>query len=206
MKMSLFLGQFSKENHMNWAPVKFFGGWALWFYTLGILLSELILGGKAARLIVNFYDFELGGIAIDAFCRDIYKDTKNMAVVFLLVGGIAMLMMLVCFIYFMCYKIQANCWSCQPFFPDSDESNLVDTGPLVCNLMAVITAVGKCGFITWKVYSLSSDCSDFWNMKVSPDFIHLFESTQSLLIISGIGAGSWILGIVILFICANFSR
>lgn len=191
---------------MNWAPVKFFGGWALWLYTLGILLSELILGGKAARLILNFYDFELGGIAIDAFCRDIYKDTKNIAINFLVVGGIGMIVLLVAFIYFMCYKIQENCWNCQPFFPDASDSNALDTAPVICNFMTTFMAVGLCGFVTWKVHSLSSECSDFWNTKVSPDFIHLFESTKSLLIISGIGAGSWIFAVVTLFICANFSH
>jgi len=188
---------------MNWAPVKFFGGWALWFYTIGILLSELILGGRAARLIVNFYDFELNGIAIDAFCRDIYKDTKNMAIVFLLVGGIAVLVVLVSFIYFMCYKIQANCWSCQPFFPDSDDTNVLNTAPLICNFMVTIVTLVKCGFLTWKVSSLSSECSDFWNMKVSPDFIHLFESTKSLLIVSGIGGGCWVFGLTV-FLCYAF--
>ena len=190
---------------MNWAPVKFFGGWALWFYTLGILLSELILGGKAAHLILNFYDFELGGIAIDAFCRDIYKDTKNMSINFLVIGGIGMIVIVVCFIYFMCYKIQANCWDCQPFFPDSNDTSAFDTAPIICNFMATFMAVGLCGFVTWKVHSLSSECADFWNMKVSPDFIHLFESTKSLLIVSGIGGGCWVFGLTVFFCYVFFS-
>ena len=191
---------------MNWAPISFIAGWVLWFYTFGILLAELILGGQAFHLILKFYDFDLDGIAINAFCRDIYKDTKNMCINFLVIGILGLVALLVCFVYFVCYKLQDTCWKCQPFFPDCDDSNSLNTGPIICNLLGVFMAVGVCGFLTWKVNSLSIECADFWNNWVSPDFIQLFQSTKTLLIISGIGAGGWMLGLVAVFIYANVSQ
>jgi len=171
----------------------FFGGWLAWGYTLAILIAELVIGGKAATVVHSFYSFEIDHISIDAFCRDIYKDTKSVATTYILIAAI-------CFIWFLLRFLQWLCWiprrcevlSAQPCIPfEVDSLNFLHLGALGASAISTITAVAYGAFLTWKLHDLSTECRDFWNVQVSPDFLAIFGYCQTLLIATAVVGGVW---------------
>lgn len=168
------------------------GGWLAWGYTLAILIAELVIGGKAAHVVYSFYSFEIDHISIDAFCRDIYKDTKSVATVYLLVAVMCFIWFLLCFLQWLCWTQKRSVISAQPCIPyEEDSYNFLHFGALGASALSTITAVSYGAFLTWKLHDLSTECRDFWNVQVSPDFLAIFGYCQTLLIAAAVVGGVW---------------
>jgi hypothetical protein len=174
--------------------VLFVGGWLAWVYTLAVTLAELVIGIKAAQVVASYYDFAINNVSIDAFCRDIYKNTKDVATTYIIVSGISMLWLIVAFVYWLVCSRKETLASYQPCAPvktDDDSANSVTFGPLVVNALTSLTALAFGAFLTWKRHDLSSECRDFWNNQVSPDFLAIFGYCQELLIATAVVGGIW---------------
>jgi len=182
---------------MNCSPALFFaGGWLLWFYTIAVLIAELIIGGKAADLVAHYYDFSLNGISIDAFCRDIYKDTKSVGITFIAIAACCTICCVIGLVYFCATIKDSRAW--QPFFPGED-CNFATLAPILSSAVSTMLAVAYGGFLTWKLHSLNSDCRAFWDTNVSPGFVNLLYDTQRLLIATAAVGGFWVIVFIIGF-------
>jgi hypothetical protein len=188
---------------MRFPPqLKILAGWLAWLYTIAVILAEIVIGGQAAHLVLQYYDFELNHISIDSFCRDIYKDTKNLAQTYLIVGCGCMLLCLAGFIWFLYWRFNATarseCFSadlqpCVPACDGADGCMILDLAPIFGSFFSTVTALAYGAFLTWKRHSLSHECADFWNTSVSPDFLLMFHYAEKLLIATGVVGGFWVI-------------
>lgn len=184
---------------------KILAGWLAWLYTVAIAVAQTVLGAKATHVVLQFYDFEINHISINSFCRDIYKDTKNMAEVYLIIGIGSLVLILASLIWYCCQRrCNKTSWDqryyidlqpCLPDFKGHTYDNscclILDFGPLLASFFTSVTCMAHGAFLTWKLHSLSQDCRDFWDTQVSAEFLLLFAAAEKLLIVTGVVGGVW---------------
>jgi hypothetical protein len=140
-------------------------------YSVAIGIYECNMGGIAATTVINYYDYSvpINGtnvrIAIDALPRDVYKNTKEMAIIMLISGIIGSIFALSSVVYGFCTKNK--------------------TYALIGSVatMAVVVTLPFCysAFMSAKLSTMSSDDIALWN-SINPEFINGYIRAQALLI------------------------
>lgn len=155
--------------------------WAAFAYILGISLFQSAIGGKAATTVIDNYDYSYHfpnstvSVAIDALPRDIYKDTKNAAGLFLTFPILALTgCVFACGYGF--YKRQ--------YYPE-EFSLLISSG------CAGTITFGYASFMVWKINSLSSDDRVVWDT-VDTRFLEVFEAMKGVLAVTVIDFTVWV--------------
>lgn len=148
-------------------------------YNLAIGIYEVKVGGDAAKLVADYYDYSYQfpnitlSIAIDALPRDIYKNTKDTAGTMITFGVIAI-----------CLQVWALVLSaCKADFEQMYWSFAAD-------LSAVVAPFCLAAFLTWKVHSLSSKDIATWDA-IDPLFIENLWRMQSILIATLVPGVIW---------------
>ena len=124
-------------------------------YSICVIIYCIDLGARNAKLVAEYYDYSSDGtprVSIDSFPRDIYKNTKDSAVLFLVCAVFALLF-LIGFVISEFYKrdeISAMC------------------------VLVIVMFLGVCGysgaFLSWKYNDLSDADRNFWN-SIDPRFV-----------------------------------
>jgi hypothetical protein len=154
---------------------------AMLLYSTAIGIYECETGGVAAKLTIEYHDYSVPisnnsaiRIAIDAFPRDIYKNTKETSYIMLACGIIG----LVGVISTIMHAI--------------NKRNLVDfaMASAITNCIVILIPFCFSAFLTWKLNSLSDADIDAWD-SVDSGFIDNLERAQSLLIATVIPGVVW---------------
>ena len=157
-------------------------GFALVSYSVAIGIYECYMGGVAAKLVADYYDYSapINGssvsVAIDALPREIYKNTKETAYLMLLCGAGGILT-----------AIAGLVWSA---FTKS-KSNFAISGA-AANLAVILIPFCYSAFLTWKLHSLSSKDKDVWN-SIDEEFIDNLWRAQNLMIGTCVPGVFWVI-------------
>jgi hypothetical protein len=149
-------------------------------YSIAISIYECYVGGIAAKLISKYYNYSVAidnstsRIAIDAFPRDIYANTKMSAVIMIFCGSSGLIALVVS-IYFMYYNRRIN----------GMIYNLLSV-----NFIVILLPFCYSAFLTWKLHDLTIDDITAWN-SINGEFIENLERSQNLLIATVIPGFTW---------------
>ena len=164
---------------------------AMTVYSLSVGAYELYVGGEAARLVAKYYSYSMpitgtGGpasVAIDALPRDIYKNTKETAIVMLIFGAVAV----VCTVITIGYSA----------YTKSKETFL--TGIAISNAIVIVIPFCFSAFLTWKLHSLSDADEATWDF-VDRGFINNLGRAEKLLMATVIPGCVWtVIGCILYF-------
>lgn len=143
-------------------------------YNIGIGVYECFVGGSSADLITDYYDYSKDGVAIDAFPRDIYKDTKSNAGILLGFGLLDLVVSIGTLVIWW-----AKC-----------ERSDVIAGVVIANGCACLIPFCYTAFLTWKVNDLSQEDIDTWNA-VNPGFIRNLWRSENIMIVTLVFGVMW---------------
>jgi hypothetical protein len=145
-------------------------------------IYECYMGGQSAKLIANYYDYSENNVSIDAYPRDIYKNTKQTATIMLLFGAFG----LVCALIGSLVSIY-NC-----------NKEYFMFGSVVGNMSVIVIPFCFSSFLTWKLNSLSEKDINTWN-NIDVGFVDNLHNANALMWATLIPGICWvIIGCVIM--------
>lgn len=156
---------------------------AMLLYSSAIGIYECETGGIAAKLTIEYHDYSVPisnnsaiRIAIDAFPRDIYKNTKETAYIMLACGVIGLVGVIATVVH------------------ASLKRNLVDFAfaSAITNCIVILIPFCYSAFLTWKLNSLSDADINAWD-SVDTGFIDNLERAQSLMIATIVPGVIWVI-------------
>lgn len=155
--------------------------WAylLFMANIGLAIYQIVIGGQSAKLVAEYYDYSLPingtnvRVSIDSLPRDVYKDLKNAAVIFLITGVVGVVGSVAGLI--------------------KKQNELI----YFANLILVSLPFCYAAYLVWKFRSISSDDATVWN-NVNTRFIGMLKKSIGILVTTSIGAFVWL----ILIMCA----
>lgn len=155
-----------------------------------LVIYEVVVGGIGANLTLHYYDYSRDNVQIDAFPRDIYKNTETYAGLYICFGILSVFAAIAVFIdAFKCCRL-------------SDNGLSVGCYAHACVSVMNFVSFLYCAFLVWKLNDLSDPDIDFWD-SIDERFIGNLHRMQTLI---GLLSIVWVLSgscVVILACCIN---
>lgn len=149
-------------------------------YSIAIGIYECFMGGIAANLVSDYYDYSSAingtstSVSIDSFPRDIYKNTKQTAIIMLVCGAFGVIAAIAAIVYGM-YKNSKETFAYASF---------------VANVIVILVPFCYCSFLTWKLHSLSGKDRNTWN-EINREFIRNLERAEHLMLATVVPGVCW---------------
>jgi len=145
--------------------------YATMVYIVGVSIYEMIVGSKAAAVVIDNYDYSYNGtISINALPRDVYENTKSVAGIFIGMGSVALLacMASICVMF-----VERKMW-----YP-----NVVILFIANCSMSVCQFTYGA--FVVWKYNSLRTSDKELWDT-VDRRFMEIFSEMYKSIILTSL--------------------